>query len=244
MREWGLSGHRGVRDPPLSRAGGHLLTTARHGSRNFGAGTSGLRGRTQKGRAMNGTRKQARAGLILAAIGLMGLAACTTDPVSSGDIDYEEIRVDAFSHIWLHAKATAEDADGDSLFFDDGMYGMLLIDKSKDKVSSLPAYIVDSTEFLGTQIFYPAKREPENFSCQFRSTGRFMTIEAGEFDPGEIPDGALFANLADTGAGFFVESYMGVFEGEEWRTSFCSYVPGKGFAIPNVWDVGEIIIRY
>jgi hypothetical protein len=194
---------------------------------------------------MGWMRKHTGVGLVVAASGFLGLSACTTDPVSSQDIEYEEIRIDAFSNFWLQQKIWAEDMNGDSLFYDDRYYGMLLVDKARDLTASLPAHTVDSTEFHGTRAFYTAKREPENFSCQLRSTGRFTTFFPDEIIPGQIPAGTVYTTLIDTGDGLQPYEYMNLLEGEEWRTMFCLYVPGKGFVIlDNTWDVGEIIIRY
>lgn len=195
---------------------------------------------------MGWMRKQTGLGLVVAAAGLLGLAGCTTDPVSSGDIEYDEIRVDLFSNMWLTQRLNADFINGDTLFYGDDNdleYAMVLLDTSRNKISSLPAYVVQTSEFE-KRVLYTTNREPENFSCQLRRTGELMTIPADDFAPNQIPDGAIFASLEDFGFGFVVESYTGVYDFEEWRTTFCTYLPGKGFYIQDMWGTGEVIIRY
>ena len=168
------------------------------------------------------------------------LAGCTQDPVSSGDIKYREIRVDAFSNYWLTERLNAEDVDGNILIREDGTV-LELLEPSYDKSSSLPAHVV-KTDNGSNRVYYKAEGEPTTYSCYRHYQGIVFSPDTLNVDAimsetavdgdGELILPSLFTNLIETN------------DGDVWFSDACRYYPGKGFYFPAYQDHGEYLVRY
>jgi hypothetical protein len=176
-------------------------------------------------------------------LGLLVAGCVKDDPVSSSDIEYREIRIDAFSHWWLTQRLNAEEVDGHTLTLDEDGRTLTLVDTSFDKTAQLPAHVIKVVDG-SREVFYTAAGDPEILSCHMEYKGGLDLAEDEDAEDLVLVD-TYPDELVDT-LGYYQPTYLAYNPGTSyWRFEVCPYYPGKGFRVPsNPYYLGEIVIRY
>ncbi len=196
------------------------------------------------------------------------VAGCNQDPVSSSDVGYNEIRIDAFTHYWTTQKARATIVRGNTLITIDENSSYTSVDTLALKTPDLFKSTGQPESMLeGTRVIYKSNAEPKVFSCYYYNNGKQVNSSYWNPDVEEdvvIPPvyflrrTVMTSGLSEEQDGPLELYSREYFFLEDAPVSVqpipCGYFPGKGFYLGlsgiDYYGLeynstgGEFVIRY